>query len=416
MNTEDLIYEYIDKGHRLSTDTRQNIVDTIFFGIKGENFDGNKFVKEAVKNGAKVAVTEDPKNKGNNIVYVKNVLKTLQNLALRYRETFDIPIIAIGGSNGKTTSKELIRDILKKKYKVHATNGSFNNHIGVPLSIFSMDKKTKIGVFEIGANHPQEHSELLNILKPTHVVITNNGMDHLEGFGSPLGVRRANKEIYDWAKKNKAVAFVNKDHKDLLLDSTKTIRILYPDTRLKIIEGSPLTIHFQNKKYKTQLSGEFNLENIELGVAIGNYFKITTTSALLAIKKYKPTLRRSQFIIKKDINFIIDCYNANPTSMKLSIESFLKIPGKKGVVLGDMLELGKYTNKEHSKIVDLIKKSRIDHPVFVGKYFKKALGKNQFPWFPNSDEARRWFDGQKFEKVTFLLKGSRGLKIEKIIE
>ena len=222
MNTEEKLFELLKKNKfKVSKDTRENLKGKVYFALQGNNFDGNKFVRDAIRKGAVGAVTDDPNNTGDNIYLVKEVLKTLQNLALKYRETFKIPIVVIGGSNGKTTSKELVRDVLKTKYRVHATEGSLNNHFGVPISILLMDKKTEMGVFEIGANHPKEHTELLNILKPTHVVITNNGMDHLEGFSSPQGSRKANKEIYDWALINKARVFVNKNHKDLMSNSRK---------------------------------------------------------------------------------------------------------------------------------------------------------------------------------------------------
>ncbi len=405
-------------GFNVSTDTRKDIKGTVFFAIKGENFDGNKFVKEALSKGATAVVTQNKSYKGKNIFVVKDTLKTLQEIATIYRETFNIPIIAIGGSNGKTTSKELISSVLGKEYKGHSTSGSFNNHLGVPLSILSMKKDTEIGVFEIGANHGGEHTDLLNILKPTHVVVTNNGMDHLEGFGSPLGARKANKEIYDWANKNKREVFVNKELKDLITDSNKNNRIFYPNETIKITSSTPLHISYKNKIYKTKMSGVYNLPNIYLAVSVGNYFGLKTEKILKTICNYRPSGKRSQILKQGKNTFIVDCYNANPTSMMLSLETLAKNVGKKIVILGDMLELGKYSQKEHKKIYTHIKKMHLDKIILIGNMFRKAIDKKDTgtKWFPDSLTAKEWFNSAKFTGYTILLKGSRGMKIEKIIE
>jgi UDP-N-acetylmuramoyl-tripeptide--D-alanyl-D-alanine ligase len=420
MNTEEKLFEILKKcKFKVSKDTREDLNGRVYFALKGDKFDGNMFVHEAIKKGAIAAVTDNPKNTGQNVYFVPNVLITLQDLAIRYRKLFKIPIIVIGGSNGKTTSKELVRDVLKNKYKVHATIGSLNNHFGVPLSILSMDKKTEIAVFEIGANHPKEHTKLLNIISPTHVIVTNNGMDHLEGFGSPRGSRKANKEIYDWALVNNAIVFVNKNHKDLMADSNKNIRITYPKFSIKDTNENPLTVVFKKKKFKTKLFGNYNLENIKLATSVGKNFGVDIESTIKAIRKYKPAAKRSQFIKKNNINFVVDCYNANPTSMLLALESFVNSTKEfRGVILGDMLELGKYSDSEHEKIVKYVLKQKFDCIIFVGKNFKKALAdtKETCRWFPDSNSAKLWFSKQKFDNFTFLLKGSRGIKIEKILE
>ena len=405
MNTDQIFQKLEKNDFKVSTDTRADLSGTVFFALRGDNFNGNDFVHTALAKGAVAAVSDDPKNSGENIFVVDSVLKTLQEMAQKYRQTFTIPIIAIGGSNGKTTSKDLTRDVLKTKYKTHATNSSLNNHIGVPLTLLSMPRDTEIAVFEIGANHPGEHLELLNIIQPTHVVVTNNGMDHLEGFGSPEGSRLANKEIYDWATEHSAVAFVNKNHADLLEDSDKLERIMYPEN--------------PRLSYKTHLVGNYNYENIELALAIGAYFKVEEKEALRAIAEYQPLSKRSQSLTKNNIHYIVDCYNANPTSMTLALESFVaSAPHPRGVVLGDMLELGSYTDVEHTKIVDFVLAQDLETAVFVGKYFGKAL-KNKvgnYQFFRAINEAKEWFAQQKFEGYTFLLKGSRGVQVEKILE
>lgn len=389
MNQIDEIWDKLVKNDfKVSTDTRKDLVGTVFFALKGENFDGSTFAKEALAKGAVGVVTED-------------ALDVLQKLARRYRDSFNIPIIAVGGSNGKTTTRELVHAVLATKFKVHATESNLNNHIGLPLSILSMNKTSEVGIFEIGANHLGEHTFLLDILNPTHVIITNSGMDHLEGFGSPDDVVKANEEINNWARKHDAIILKNEDH------------------RLEITTSLLLTIIKNGKKYKTQMVGEYNLENINRALSVGLRFQINTEQALEAVCKYSPTGQRSQLVTKDGIRFVVDCYNANPTSMMLALESFVKSAGKpRGVILGDMLELGSYADEEHRKIVESVTKQKLDMIIFIGKHFKQALNKKSFKnfWFEDSDSAKDWFKKQKFSGYTFLLKGSRGIKVEKVLE
>ncbi|MCX6703511.1 MAG: UDP-N-acetylmuramoyl-tripeptide--D-alanyl-D-alanine ligase [Candidatus Zambryskibacteria bacterium] len=419
MNTIDIILKELEgNNYSISTDTRKDVAGSVYFALTGENFDGSAFIEDALAKGAVAVVTENKSKAGEHVYVVDSVLTALQKASTAYRALFNIPLIALGGSNGKTTSKELLKEALKSKYKVHATEGSLNNHIGVPLTLFSMPQDTEIGIFEIGANHPKEHLDLLEILNPTHVVVTNNGMDHLEGFGSPLGSRLANKEIYDWAKENNAKTFVHKNHPDLIEDSTGIERILYPEYTLATVPGTFLSFSYDDKKYTTQMIGNYNLENVELAVSIGQYFGVKKEDALDAVCNYAPSSRRSQFIQKDNIDFIVDCYNANPTSMKLSLDSFLtSAASQKGVILGDMLELGEYADDEHKKIVEYVLSAPLTTRIFIGIFFKKALAdiSGDFKWFETSDEAKIWFDQQNFSGFTFLLKGSRGLKMEKIL-
>lgn len=419
MDNLDKIYETLEKnGFKISTDTRKELAGSIYFAIKGENFDGNTFVEAALKGGASGVVTEREDVKDEKVYPVKNVLNTLQKLASKHRKLFKIPIMVIGGSNGKTTSKELVSHVLRKKYKVCSTKESLNNHIGVPLSVLSLRAPDEIGVFEIGANHPGEHTELLDIIRPTMVIVTNNGMDHLEGFGSPKGVRKANKEIYDWAKENEATAFVNKNHPDLVEDSASLERILYPAFELEVNRLSPLALRFEGKEYQTNLAGGFNKENIELALALGKHFNIGIEKSLEALGHYKPSLKRSEFIVKDGIRFIADCYNANPSSMILSLESFLESSEKpRGIILGDMLELGSYAEREHEKIIEFISDKEVDQVVLIGENLGRAIQKmcKKYQWFKNSDEARDWFEKQDFKSFTFLLKGSRGIAVEKAV-
>lgn len=419
MDTLPLIIKKLEAcNFTVSTDTRKDLKGSVFFALKGENFNGGNFVEEALSKGAYAVVTENTTKAGEHVYIVENALETLQKCASTYRELFTIPLIAIGGSNGKTTSKELLKKTLEQKYKIHGTDGSLNNHIGVPLSILSMSLDTEIGIFEIGANHPGEHLELLNILKPTYVVVTNNGMDHLEGFGSPDGSRLANKEIYDWAKINSAKVFVNKKHQDLTEDSEGTSQLVYPSHEFALAHTTPLSFTYKHDLYTTQIIGAYNIENIELAVSLAEYFEVTSEEACTAVCKYTPGSKRSQFLHTEQNDFVIDCYNANPTSMKLSLESFIASSfSKKGVVLGDMLELGDYANEEHKKIVEYILTIPIEIRIFIGPLFGAVLENipGEYVWFQTTNEAKKWFDAQDFKSFTFLLKGSRGVQVEKIL-
>jgi len=419
MNTTQDIIGILEKiDFKVSTDTRLDLSGTLYFALKGENMDGNDFVHEALKKGAVGAVTDNPKNIGDNIFIVADALKTLQESAKFYRKLFNIPILCIGGSNGKTTSKELINQVLETKYITHTTKGNFNNHIGLPLSILSMKKESQVGVFEIGANHPNEHNLLLSILEPTHTVVTNNGMDHLLGFGSPEGVRSANKEIYDWSLEHKAKVFVNKNHTDLMTDSSQNDRVIYPNQNLELSNSNPVSIIFNDKEFITNIFGKYNIENIDLAIAAASEFGIDTEEALSAICKYEPKLNRSQLVEKNGNKYIVDCYNANPSSMMLAIESFIEsIQGPRGLILGDMLELGEYSDPEHKKISDYVKTLSIDIVIFIGENFQKNITENNKSiWFQNSEGARKWMIEQNYSGYTFLLKGSRGIKVEKVLE
>ena len=420
MDTLSLIIKELEAcNFNASTDTRKDLKGSVFFALKGDNFDGGNFIEEALSKGALAVVTENITKAQERVHIVENVLETLQKCASTYRELFTIPLIAIGGSNGKTTSKELLKKTLGQKYNIHGTDGSLNNHIGLPLSILSMSRNTEIGIFEIGANHPKEHLELLNILKPTHVVVTNNGMDHLEGFGSPEGSRLANKEIYDWSKLHHTNVFVHKKHQDLLEDSEGTSQVLYPGHEFTLAHTTPLSFMYRQSLYTTQMVGAYNIENIELAVSLAEYFEVTSEDACAAVCTYIPGSKRSQFLHTEHNDFVIDCYNANPTSMKLSLESFTESPfSKKGIIFGDMLELGNYAHEEHKKAVEHALSVPLEIRIFIGPLFGAVLEHihGEFEWFENVGEAKKWFNAQNFKGITFLLKGSRGIQVEKILD
>jgi len=396
------IWQKLDNNSfKISTDTRKELDGTIFFALKGESFDGNTFVEKALKKGAVAVVSQNPQFKSTpNVYVVDDTLRTLQTLAQKYRETFTIPIIAVGGSNGKTTSRELIRCVLETNFKVHTTESNLNNEIGVPLSILAMDKDTEIGVFEIGANHAQEHTNLLEILRPTHVIVTNNGLDHLEGFGSPTKVIEANEEINKWARKHNASIIANVEH------------------GLKVSTPLPLSISLDNKEYQTKMVGNYNLENISRALTVGKVFKINLEKALTAISAYTPMALRSELLERNGAQVIVDCYNANPSSMMLALKSFIESCSKpRGVILGDMLELGPYAEEEHKKILDFVSKQELNIIVLIGEQFRQAQENSHlnYTWFPNSSSAQKWFRRQNFTNYTLLLKGSRGIKVEEML-
>ena len=421
MREIDKIWSKLEEvSFQIGTDTRKNLEGKIFFALQGENFDGNDFVEQAIRSGASGVVCSDKQFEGlENSFVVENTTKTLQEIANKYRKKFDIPVIAIGGSNGKTTSRELIHAVLNSKFNTHTSEGNFNNHIGLPLSILTMKSGSELAVFEIGANHAQEHTRLLQILEPTHVLVTNNGLDHLEGFGSPLGARKANKEIFDWAKTFEIEAFVNKNHQDLLEDSEGLKRIMYPDSNGEVLKTAPLEFEYNDTKIKTRLFGSYNLENIYSALAIGKYFGIEESQALDVISKYQPKQKRSQIIRQGKNVLIVDCYNANPSSIKLALESLLSnTPSSLGVVLGDMLELGDYAHEEHKKILNMLNSAKLAMVVLIGPEFKKALSSINLKcnWFENSLSAKQWLEQQDLGDMTILLKGSRGMRVEEAFD
>lgn len=396
------LWQALEKAQfKVSTDTREDLKGKVFFALKGDKFDGNEFVPKALEQGAVAAVTENEAWAGiTGAIVVKDVLKTLQEAATRYRDTISVPVIAIGGSNGKTTTKELAKLVLEKKYKVYATAGNLNNHIGVPLSIFNLDRVAEVAVLEVGANHPGEHTELLEILKPTHVLVTNSGLDHLEGFGSVEGVIKANGEINTWAESHGGVA-INK-----------------LDLALKVTTSLPLSIELNGKTYETKMVGDYNLENIVWAVSIGNAFGVDEEKAMSAIASYIPSSKRSQLVIQGSNKFVVDCYNANPSSMELSLKSFLNSsPAPRGLILGDMLELGEYAEAEHKKVIELLKPYSLETIILVGPEFQKASKDSdlKYEWFLSSEEARNFFINNNYENYTFLLKGSRGMRVERVI-
>ncbi|MGM0933463.1 MAG: UDP-N-acetylmuramoyl-tripeptide--D-alanyl-D-alanine ligase [Bacteroidota bacterium] len=410
----------------VSTDTRKIIPESIFFALKGQNFNGNHYAAEALEKGAACVVVDQKEFavKSDKYILVKDTLEALQHLATFHRKFLDIPIIAITGSNGKTTTKELVHAVLSKKYKTAATKGNLNNHIGVPLTLLEMDENTQMGIVEMGANHPGEIEFLCSITKPDYGYITNFGKAHLEGFGSLEGVIQAKSELYNYLKKDKKLLFLNLD------DENQRIQLPYnhyfsfgtgrtPQVQVTYISGDQTArLHFNQTDFKSKLTGTYNAFNMAAALCIGLYFKVPLEEIKEAIEEYTPENNRSQ-ILKKDSNTLfMDAYNANPTSMRASIENFdqMKVKGQKIVVLGDMLELGSTSETEHQDIVDLAESCQFDEVYLVGRNFKKT--KTTTPTvikFENTENLKKHFSMTEFRNCNFFIKGSRAMALEDLV-
>jgi UDP-N-acetylmuramoyl-tripeptide--D-alanyl-D-alanine ligase len=416
MNIEE-IYALFQQHSTISTDSRKITNGAMFISLRGENFNGNKYALKAIQDGCSYAIVDEKEyDIHQNTILVNNALKTLQDLATYHRNQLNIPLIGITGSNGKTTSKELINAILNSELNCYATKGNLNNHIGVPLSILEINKKHEIAIIEMGANHQKEIEFLCNIAQPTFGVITNIGSAHLEGFGSLQGVIDTKKELYEFINYNKGHLFVNAGDKLLLSLSKGISQITYGtsgDIFGLITDITPLvSIKYNNEIINSHLIGEFQFDNILLAICIGNYFNLSNENIKKSIENYIPTNNRSQLVKTKKNTLILDAYNANPSSMKAMLSSFSNQEYKnKLCILGDMLELGEESNKEHLDIIKLINQLELEC-IFVGKIFH-SLTKNSFK---NKQGLVKHIQENNIHKKTILLKGSRGIGLEQLIK
>lgn len=424
------LYEHFLRHPIICTDTRKIIKSSIFFALKGENFNGNKFASLALVNGAAFAVVDEEFKDTNSeqVIFVDDVLITLQQLATYHRKELNIPLIAITGSNGKTTTKELIYAVLKKKYNVLATLGNLNNHIGVPLTLLMLNKEHEIAVIEMGANHQKEIAFLCEIAQPNQGLITNIGKAHLEGFGGEKGVLKGKGELYDYLRKHNGTIYINNDSdklKTILKDHDRTVTygtgtdVLYCGE--SVDNELFLNVKITNPIYseiKTQLTGIYNLENVMAAVAVGAEWNVEGEKIKNAIQNYEPTNQRSQIIRMNNINIVLDAYNANPTSVEAAIKNFLTcFTGKKIIALGDMLELGDESEREHLRVAELLNSSKnLETVILVGPCFYKIAERFNFIHFNESEEAKEWFAKIKNETFNVLIKGSRGIKMEKIMD
>lgn len=422
------IYQLFLESGKISTDSRKIEDGCLFFALKGENFNGNKYAAEALTRGAACAIVDEAGYlTEDNIILVDDVLKCLQNLAHHHRKNLGLPILGITGTNGKTTTKELIATVLSKKFKVAFTQGNLNNHIGVPLTLLSMDKSTEFGVVEMGANHPGEIKLLCEIANPDFGIITNIGKAHLEGFGSFEGVIKTKGELYDYLEEKEGVVFYNRDNSILEEIGAKLPKRISYGKSGADLNGEPVQsppfIHVKTNFAKgvlylnSKLIGDFNYENILAAACIGNYFSVDPLQIQEAIKNYEPRNNRSQLIQKDGLKIIMDAYNANPTSMKASISSFASSLNDEGfLILGDMLELGKYAEEEHRQTLELVRDEGFKNVYLVGKEFLKANTAFAFTAFKHVDELCAYLEKNPIKNGNVLIKGSRGIQLEKVLE
>lgn len=424
MNIED-IYKIYQQFPSIQTDTRKIKKDDIFFALKGPNFNGNDFTQQALKAGAAYVVADEPLDfEDNRIIQVTDVLRTLQLLAQHHREQFDIPFIAITGSNGKTTTKELLHAVLSTSYKTYTTQGNLNNHIGIPSTILKIKPDAEMAVIEMGANHLQEIAGYCEYAKPTHGLITNIGKAHLEGFGGEENVKKGKGELFQYLVLNNGTAFVNTDDKGVEEVSTHVNHVVFYGSKSeyakgKILKNDPfieVQINSENAAViKTKLVGTYNLPNVLAAFCVGKYFNIDENKIKNAIENYVPSNSRSQLIEKNSNTIILDAYNANPGSMKAAIENFANMKGdKKILMLGSMMELGHDSEKEHAAIVSLIDRHQWDAVVLVGRNFKEI--ENRYINLENSEQSRDWLKDQRIKDAYILIKGSRSMQMEKVLE
>ncbi|MCB0473215.1 MAG: UDP-N-acetylmuramoyl-tripeptide--D-alanyl-D-alanine ligase [Flavobacteriaceae bacterium] len=418
------LYLLYKQSYAVSTDTRKIVKNCIFFALKGDTFNGNRFAEEALQRGASYAVVDEEKYAVNErIILVDNALSTLQQLATYHRQQLGLPILALTGSNGKTTTKELISAVLSRKFKTVATAGNLNNHIGVPLTLLSVTPDSEFGIIEMGANHLKEIEFLCEIARPDYGYITNFGKAHLEGFGSLEGVVRGKTELYTFLKENNRQVFVNINDDRQVQESMGMQRITFgntlADVDIKMLGANPFVIvQYKNKIIQSQLIGAYNYNNIAAAIAIGNYFKVDDLMIAEAIEGYLPRNNRSQIIQKGTNKIILDAYNANPSSMQAAIENFSDLSDRhKIAILGDMFELGMEAEAEHLRICELAKNQHFDAVYLIGKNFyetDKSSGNIHF--FETFDDFKLYLENNTFTDCTILIKASRGMALERVLD
>lgn len=415
----------------VSTDTRKITADCLFVALKGDKFDGNQFAEQALASGARYALVDDPALAHHDrCLLVSDSLTALQDLARYHRQTLNIPVIGLTGSNGKTTTKELIAAVLSKNYRTYATIGNLNNHIGVPLTLLSLTEQYEIAVVEMGANHQKEIELLCSIAQPTHGLITNVGKAHLEGFGGIEGVRKGKGELYDYLAQNGRTVFINSRDTTLTAmyrERLKSIRsettfaeaIFYPGDPVELLQESPVVIYrdAEGHKVTTHLPGRHNFENMLAALAIGQYFGVSVADANRAIADYNPTNNRSQIIHKGSNTILLDAYNANPSSMAAAIRQFAAMPAqRKVVILGDMYELGEESAAEHAALGKLVADSHFDLVILAGKDMQHALGPLPKAYYiPDKFSLHNWLMDHPMTDTHILVKGSRGMGLESVV-
>ena len=425
MNLNEL-YELFLHHEKITTDSRHCPANSLFFALKGERFDGNQYAAKALEAGAAYAIIDNPEYlSGDRMILVDNVLDCLQQLAHRHRKALGIPVIGITGTNGKTTTKELLASVLATKFNVLATEGNLNNQIGVPLTLLRMNPDHEIAVVEMGASHPGDIDELVHIVAPNYGLITNVGCAHLEGFGSFEGVLHTKGELYDYLRHTNGKIFINQENKDLMGIAHGLEQITYGQHEGAfavghVVESNPfLTFDWKQQGkihvVESHLVGAYNIDNVLAAVAVGRYFKIPAERISRAIAAYEPTNNRSQYKKTERNDLIIDAYNANPTSMKAALDNFASLPvHPKAVVLGDMLELGKTSDELHSGIVRQLQAEAFDKVYLCGQHFARTA--DSFPSFTTTEELIAALRQDKLEGYHILIKGSHSMGLENVVE
>jgi UDP-N-acetylmuramoyl-tripeptide--D-alanyl-D-alanine ligase len=422
------LYSIYTKHPSVVTDTRKLKLGDLYFALKGPKFNGNVFALQALEQGAAYAIVDEeiPNSSAfqERILFVDDVLTTLQALAKYHRQQFNIPFIAITGSNGKTTTKELVYAVLASHFKTYTTQGNLNNHIGVPLTLLSIPKDAEMAVIEMGANHLHEIESYCSYTLPTHGMITNCGKAHLEGFGSEAGVKKGKGELFDFLSAHNGTAFVMEDYDYLQTMSNKIPNVIGYGQHSGQIQGEAidhngmLTVKINKgidiDQIQTNLVGNYNLPNVLAAVAIGQEFKVPNNKIKSAIENYIPTNSRSQLLTWNNNEVILDAYNANPSSMKLAVENFAKINKENKIVcLGGMRELGADTLMEHQLLIDQLNQTNWENVLLVGSEFKPCI--HNYLYFDTVQEAKTWLHAQKLKGYTLLIKGSRGIQMEHLI-
>ena len=422
------LYQLFRKHPAVTTDSRNIPDQSLFFALKGDNFNGNRFADEALTRGAAFAVIDEPEfATTDRMILVDDVLRCLQQLASYHRAQLKLPILAITGTNGKTTTKELLAAVLSKKFKIHFTQGNLNNHIGVPLTILSFTPKTEIGIIEMGANHPGDIKLLCEIADPDFGIVTNIGKAHLEGFGSFEGIIKTKSEMYDYLRKKDGKCFINADNPLLIKQAKDVEQINYGKSTDYFMTGELATAdyHLVVKALfpkgwlylKSKLIGDYNFENVMAAACVGKYFEVDPLLIQQALDEYTPTNNRSQLIRNEKNTIIMDAYNANPTSMMMALSNFAGIKNEhKCLILGDMLELGEVSETEHQKIADYIESQTFTDVFLVGPLFKRTITGKDKKKFDNAELLSQYLKMQPIENKFILVKGSRGIRLEKILE
>ncbi|NIJ46018.1 UDP-N-acetylmuramoyl-tripeptide--D-alanyl-D-alanine ligase [Wenyingzhuangia heitensis] len=417
MKTLELHELFLNQKQNFTTDTRKITKGALFFALKGDRFNANTFTKQALEQGAAyVIIDEEEFYIDNRTILVPNVLEKLQQLAHYHREYLAIPIIALTGSNGKTTTKELVREILATQYKVSATVGNLNNHIGVPITLLSMTPETEIGVVEMGANHLKEIQHLCFIASPNFGYITNFGKAHLEGFGSEEGIIQGKSEMYNYIANAEGIAFVNQEAQRMVDEAEYCECIFINPHETPLLELTPyVQLAYNNQVIQSNLIGKYNYNNIIAAIAIGNHFNIDDENIKKAIEGYIPENNRSQILQKNSNQIILDAYNANPTSMEAALDNLNSLSDiSKVVILGDMFELGNTSASEHKNIIQKVVNSKFTEAIFVGENFYKQKQDGAY-FFSSYDELKNNFNFT-FTNSTLLIKGSRGMALERILD